>query len=81
MAYTVIVHMLNEDPLMAQMETLPDSSATNIVCTDVRRRDGKPVHFITQGVSTVIFPIHRIHFMEVLTSEAERGEVLEFFRE
>ena len=81
MAFTVILHMLNEDPIMAQMEALPDSQATNIVCSEIRRRDGKAVHFLNHGVTTVIFPMHRVHFIEVMATEAERGEVLEFFRD
>jgi len=81
MAYTIILHMLNEDPIVAQVEDLPESTATNLICTEIRRRDGKPVHFLSHGVNTVIFPVHRLHFVEVLTSETERGEVLEFFRD
>jgi hypothetical protein len=81
MAYSVIIHLQNEDPLAAEVETLPDMTSTCIICNEVRRRDGKPVHYLTAGVQTVIFPMSRVSFIEVLTTQAERGEVLEFFRE
>ncbi len=81
MAFTVILHMLNEDPIVAQIENLPDKDATNLICSEIRKRDGKPVHFLSHGVNTVIFPMHRLHFVEVVASETERGQVLEFFRD
>ena len=81
MAYTVLIHPANEDPILAEMESLPDTNSACVYCTETRRRDGKPVHYITPEASTIIFPWSRITFIEVLASEADRGEVLEFFRE
>jgi len=81
MAFTVIIHLANEDPLLAEMESLPEPNSTCVTCTEVRRRDGKPVHYVTPEASTFIFPWSRINFIEVLRGEVARGEVLEFFRD
>jgi len=81
MAYTVLIHLMNEDPIMGEMEELPGPTATNVVCSNVRRRDGKDVHFVTPEATTLIFPWHRISFIEVMPSEAEEAEIIEFFRE
>jgi hypothetical protein len=81
MAHTVIIHFASEDPAVAEMETLPEPNSTCITCTEIRRRDGKPLHYITPEASTFIFPWARISFIEVLTSEIERGDVLEFYRD
>jgi hypothetical protein len=76
----VILHMLNEDPILADMEELPDPSHNSIHITNPRRRDGRPVHYVTQGATAFIFPMTRITFIEIM--EAEKGEdVVEFFRE
>jgi hypothetical protein len=81
MAYTVIIHMANEDPVIAEMEALPEPNSTCVICTEVRRRDGKPVHYLTPEATTFIFPWARIGFIEVLSAAVEKGEVLEFFRD
>ncbi len=81
MAHTVIIHLANEDPIVAEMEALPDATATCVFCTEPRRRDGKPVHYISPEAGTIVFPWSRITFIEVMSSEIDRGEVLEFFRE
>ena len=46
-----------------------------------RLRDGKALRYVTQGMSSIIFPMHRMGFIEVMASEEERAQVVEFFRE
>ncbi|NLF10162.1 MAG: hypothetical protein GX597_00055 [Anaerolineaceae bacterium] len=76
----VIVHMLNEDPILADMEAMPDPAHNSIYITNPRRRDGRPVHYITQGATGFIFPMTRITFIEIMEAE-KTEEVVEFFRE
>ena len=80
MAMEVIIHLMNEDPVLAEMETLPDPSHQSIVVTNPRRRDGRPLHYVTEGATAFIFPWSRITFIEVMETEEAR-EVIEFFRE
>ena len=77
----VIVHLTNEDPFVADVEELPGPDVTSVAFTNPRLRDGKPLRYVTQGMSSIIFPWHRISFIEVMASEEERREVVEFFRE
>ena len=77
----VIVHLSNEDPFVADIEDLPSPDVTNIAFFNPRTRDGKPLRYVTHGMSSMIFPWHRISFIEVVASEEERREVVEFFRE
>ena len=77
----VIVHLSNEDPFVADIEDLPSRDVTNIAFFNPRTRDGKPLRYVTHGMSSMIFPWHRISFIEVMASEEERREVVEFFRE
>ncbi len=77
----VIVHLTNEDPFVADMDELPGPNDTSAAFMNPRSRDGKPLRYITQGMSSLIFAWHRISFIEVMASEEERREVVEFFRE
>jgi hypothetical protein len=76
----IILHLLNEDPILADMDELPDPAHHSIYVTNPRRRDGRPVHYVTEGATGFIFPMTRITFIEIMeTDEAEK--VVEFFRE
>ncbi|HEX2915250.1 MAG TPA: hypothetical protein VH186_31085 [Chloroflexia bacterium] len=81
MAKTVILHILNEDPIVADMEDLPDPGSSYITCTNLRKRDGKPVTYLTPGARTILYPWNRINFIEIMVSDEEKREVVDWFRE
>lgn len=80
MAYEVIVHLHNEDPILADMDSLPNPSDQCVFISNPRRRDGRSVHYVTEGASSFIFPWSRITFIEIMRSEEDK-EVVEFFRD
>ncbi len=80
MPVEVIVHLHNEDPILAEIEAMPGPSDQSIVLTNPRRRDGRSLHYVTEGATAFIFPWTRIAFIEVMQPE-EAKEVIEFFRE
>lgn len=80
MSLEVVVHVLNEDPILAEIETMPDPKDQALILTNPRRRDGRPLHYVTEGAMAFIFPWTRISFVEVMEAE-EAKEVVEFFRE
>lgn len=81
MARKVIIHLTNEDPVMADMEDLPSPTATCVYFTNPRKKDGKPVTWASAGSVAFMFSMSRINFIEVMTSAEERRKVVEFFRE
>jgi len=81
MARTVIIHFLNEDPVKAEMDELPDPTDNYVTFMAPRKLDGKPIPYITAGAVSFMFPMHRISFIEIMSSEEERREVVDFFRE
>ncbi|MGQ9594635.1 MAG: hypothetical protein ACUVXH_08915 [Anaerolineae bacterium] len=81
MAYMVIIHLHNEDPILAEMDELPKPQDTNVTVTNPRRRDGKQVQYLDPQAVKVIFPWTRITFIEVFPSAEEGAELVEFFRE
>jgi hypothetical protein len=80
MAKTVVLHLMGEDPILADMEQEPQSSDAYVKVSNLRKRDGKDVNYLTAGVQSVIYPWHRITFLEIMVSEEERGSVIDFFR-
>ena len=81
MQHTVIVHISNADPFVAEIDEIPDSQDNFLKCTNARARDGKALHYVDEDAVNLIFPWHRISFVEIMPSEAEREEVETFFRE
>ena len=80
MAKTVIVHILGEDPVLGEIEQLPQPTDNFIVVANVRRRDGKDVTYISPGCEAVLYPWGRVTFVEYMVSEEDRGDVIDFFR-
>jgi hypothetical protein len=80
MAKTVVLHIMGEDPVLADLEQEPQPTDAYIKVSNLRKRDGKDVTYLTPGVQSVIYPWHRITFLEIMPSEEERGSVIDFFR-
>lgn len=80
MAYTVLVHLTSEDPIVAEIDQLPGPNDQIMTITNPRQRDGKDLHYVLPEVQTLIFPWHRISFIEVMPTEEEE-EIVSFIRE
>ncbi len=80
MAYTVIIHLSNEDPMVAEIEDLPKTTDNYVLLTNPRRRDGKALPHVDRQAVQFLFPWHRITYIEVLASRKPREDVIEFFR-
>lgn len=84
MAVRVIIHVLNEESVVAEIDNLPDPQANCVVVRNPRRRDGKPLTTLADGVETLIYPWSRITFIEVLdeaSSTPTADSIVGFFRE
>ena len=80
MAFVVLVHLMNEDPILGEVEQLPGPLDTNVLISNPRRRDGKDIDSLTNTVTQVVWPMHRVAFIEVLPSEEEE-QIIGFVRE
>jgi len=82
MAYSLVVHLMNEDPILAETERLPEPGDVSLALSSPRRRDGARPHYLTQGVTEIVLPMHRVSFIEVIPEEKEKeGEEVVFYRE
>ncbi len=77
---SIIIHILNEDPVLGEIENLPETTDTLLVLKNPRRRDGKDLHYLDPNVNTVLYPLQRITFIEILPS-GEEEEIISFVRE
>ena len=80
MAKTIILHLTGEDPVVADIDQEPQPGDLFLKVSNMRKRDGKEVPYLQSGVQSVIFPWHRITFVEMMPSEEERSNVVDFFR-
>jgi hypothetical protein len=80
MAITIILHIQNEEAVVGEIEELPASTDSMITVINPRRIDGKDLHYLSENVTTVVWPIHRVTFIEVMSSKEEE-EIFGFVRE
>ena len=78
--HTIIVHINNEDPVECEVEELPTGMENMILINNPRLRDGKDLHYLDESVTSMILPIHRINFIQILPS-AEADDIISFVRE
>ncbi len=80
MAITVILHVANETPIVGELDELPSNTDQIVLLKNPRQRDGKDIGYLQEGVITVIWPLSRISFIEVVPTEGEE-EIIGFVRE
>ncbi len=80
MSATVIVHIRNAEPILAEVEELPSPTDTTIILHNPRQRDGKDLIFLEHNVVKVIWPISEISFIEIMPGETAE-DVVSFVRE
>jgi hypothetical protein len=76
----IVLHLSNEDPIVGDIEAFPNPSDTTILIKNPRRRDGKDVTYLDGNITSVIFPMHRVSYIEILTSEGEE-DIISHVRE
>jgi hypothetical protein len=75
-----LVHIKNEDPIVAELDEMPTPTDNLIILKNPRRRDGKDIHYLDNQVTLVVFPYERINYVEILPG-AEEEEIISFVRE
>ncbi len=80
MSITVIVHITNDNPIVAELDSLPAVTDTMVVMHNPRRQDGKDISYLSDDVVTVLWPVTQISFIEILPSEQEE-KIIGFVRE
>jgi len=80
MSYSVLVHILNEEPILAEVEDIPSPSDQVLIVSSARRKDGREVSYLLPEATSVVFPWSRIHCVEVFSGEGDE-DIASFVRE
>ena len=80
MAIPVLVHISGEDAVRGEIDGLPAPTDNSVIINNPRKRDGKDLRYLLDNVVTVLYPMHRITFIEVLPSHDEE-QLIGFIRE
>lgn len=80
MAYTLVLHLSGDVPVIGEVDELPKPTDTIIMLSNPRQRDGKDLHYLEQNVVKVIWPIEKVSLIEVLENEEEE-KIIGFVRE
>ncbi|MGC9520607.1 MAG: hypothetical protein ACP5HG_01835 [Anaerolineae bacterium] len=80
MPYTVLLHIMNEDSVIGELEELPDPNAQYVALRSPHLRDGREVSYLLPETNTVLYPWNRIHCVEILPSESDE-QIVTFIRE
>ena len=74
MIRNAVIHVNNEQPLLADLLELPAPSDASLVCTNLRMLNGKRPVFADRIESTFVFPLVHIRFVEI--PPGARGELV-----
>ncbi len=77
---SILIHLLNEDPVLGEVDAIPSPTDLLVCLKNPRRRDGKDLPYLEMNVNTVMWPMARINFIEIMPSIKEE-EIISFVRE
>ncbi len=70
MIRNAVIHIANEQPLLADLYQMPMTSDVSLVCTNVRNLDGKKPVFVDHSSSVFVFPYLHVRFIEIMAETA-----------
>lgn len=65
MIRNAVIHLLNEQPVVADLLEPPAPGDVTLLCTNLRTLDGKRPIFVDRVDSTFVFPYLHIRFIEI----------------
>jgi hypothetical protein len=80
MRVAAIVHLLEEDPIICELDAAPNPTHHFVTAHHPRRRDGRALPNLENNVTTLLLPWHRIELIQLLP-QADLDNVIDFVRE
>ncbi len=65
MIHDVVIHIANEQPLLADLFAMPSPGDGALICTNLRTMNGQRPVFVDHIESTFVFPLATIRFVEL----------------
>ncbi|GAB5491396.1 MAG: hypothetical protein Phog2KO_16110 [Phototrophicaceae bacterium] len=69
--YTIVLHISNSEPVKLDVEELPSSTATCVIGKNPRLRSDREVDWVDEGVTTVVIPMYRLNYIQVMPGDDE----------
>ena len=80
MRLSAVIQLIEEDPIIGELEGSPDPAAQFVTVFNPRRRDGRTIVFLDSNVDRVLFAWHRINHIQILP-DVDLEKVISFVRE
>ena len=80
MSNSVIVHIRNAEPMLAEIDEMPQLTDVLLKLSNPRQKDGKDLIYLERNVVTVYWPWAEISFLEILPGDSAE-EIVSFIRE
>jgi hypothetical protein len=80
MRVSAIVQLVEEEPIIGELDAAPDPTHHFVTVHNPRRRDGRSLPYLENSVTTLLLPWHRIELIQLLP-EADLDNVIGFVRE
>jgi hypothetical protein len=77
---SIVVHIANEESISCEVEELPSPTDQSIRVFNPRKRDGLDLHYVLENVTSLIVPLHRITFIQIMPSSTTE-DIIGFVRE
>ncbi len=61
----VVIHISNEQPILADLAFEPQPGDMALICTNIRTLNGKTPIFVESANSTFVFPMVHVRFVEI----------------
>ncbi|CAN5580852.1 MAG: hypothetical protein H0V12_01135 [Chloroflexi bacterium] len=71
MIRNVVIHMVGEQPMLADLRSIPTAEDAGLVCTNLRTMNGKAPTFIDRSDAWFLFPLVHVRFVEIPASQVE----------
>lgn len=73
MIRNAVIHVLSEQPLIADLFERPASGDLGLLCTNLRTMDGKRPMFVNRSDATFFFPYLHVRFVEIPRASLDPG--------
>jgi hypothetical protein len=73
MIRNAVIHLHNEQPVLADLYSLPTATDVALLCTNLRMQNGKRPVFAEHSESVFLFPLLHIRFVEIAPGSTDAG--------
>lgn len=81
MPIRALIHIVSEDPVLGELDEMPDPTHMFLRVRNATRKDGKPLELVDDRATSIAYPWSRVTFVEFFNEESARESVMGFFRE